>query len=124
MTSIDPSRMDPGVQAAIDTLNPTLRPIAEAIREMVLGLSPEIKEELKWGMPNYTYDGLMAYIVFAKNRVSLGFHKGSKIVSADDRGLLEGTGTYMRHIKLTSVEKADWDYLAKLTRAAMQVNRP
>lgn len=124
MTSIDPSRMDPGVQAAIDTLNPTLKPIAEAIREMVLGLSPEIKEELKWGMPNYTYDGLMAYIVFAKNRVSLGFHKGSKIMSADDRGLLEGTGAYMRHVKLTSVEKADWNYFEKLTRAAMQVNRP
>jgi len=124
MTTIDPSRIDPSVQAAIDTLNPTLKPIAEAIREMVLGQSPDIKEELKWGMPNYTYDGLMAYIVFAKNRVSLGFHKGSKITEVDDRGLLEGTGTYMRHIKLSSMEKADWDYLAKLTRAAMQVNRP
>lgn len=123
MSDIDPSRIDPGVQAAFDTLNPTLKPIAEAIREMVLGLSPDIKEELKWGMPNYTYDGLMAYIVFAKNRVSLGFHKGSKISSADDRGFLEGTGTYMRHVKLTSVEKADWEYLAKLTQAAMQVNR-
>jgi hypothetical protein len=124
MTTINPSRIDPSVQAAIDTLNPSLKPIAEAIREMVLGLSPEIKEELKWGMPNYTYDGLMAYIVFAKTRVSLGFHKGSKIAAADDRGLLEGTGTFMRHVKLTSVEKADWDYLAKLTRAAMQINRP
>jgi hypothetical protein len=124
MTTINPSRIDPSVQAAIDTLNPSLKPIAEAIREMVLGLSPEIKEELKWGMPNYTYDGLMAYVVFAKTRVSLGFHKGSKIAEADDRGQLEGTGTYMRHVKLTSLEIVDWDYLAKLTRAAMQINRP
>lgn len=124
MTKIDPSRIDPGVQAAFDTLNPTLKPIAEAIREMVLGQSPDIKEELKWGMPNYTYEGLMAYIIFAKNRVSLGFHKGSKIKSADDRGILEGEGTFMRHVKMTSVEQADWDYLALLTRAAMKVNRP
>ena len=75
-------------------------------------------------MPNYTYDGLMAYIIYAKNRVSLGFHKGSKIADADDRGILEGAGTFMRHVKLTSVDQADWDYLAKLTRAAMKVNRP
>jgi hypothetical protein len=124
MTKIDPSRFDPGVQESFETLNPALKPIAEAIREMVLAQSPEIKEELKWGMPNYTYDRLMAYIIFAKSRVSLGFHKGSKIASADDRGILEGAGTFMRHVKLTSLEKADWEYLAKLTRAAMQINRP
>ena len=124
MTAVDPSRIDPSVQATFDTLNPTLKPIAEAIREMVLSQSPEIKEELKWGMPNYTYDGLMAYIIYAKNRVSLGFHKGSKIAPEDDRGILEGAGTFMRHVKMTSVDQADWDYLAKLTQAAMKVNRP
>ena len=124
MTAIDPSRIDPSVQATVDKLNPTLKPIAEAIRETVLGQSPEIKEELKWGTPNYTYDGLMAYIIYAKNRVSLGFHKGSKIASEDDRGILEGEGTLMRHVKMTSVDQADWEYLAKLTRAAMKVNRP
>ena len=49
MPKIDPSRIDPSVQETFDTLNPTLKPIAEGIREMVLSQSPDIKEELQVG---------------------------------------------------------------------------
>ncbi len=66
--------------------------ICHRLRAIILKTLPEIKEEMKWGVPNYGND--QYYIVSLKTHVNLGFsimgmHK-------EEIALLEGSGKTMK----------------------------
>ena len=84
------------------------------LREIILKTFPSIKEEMKWGVPNY---GNLYYFVALKADVNLGF--SIKKLSNDEIKLLEGTGKTMRHIKIKSSKDIDEKKIVKLLKMVM-----
>ena len=106
----------------------TLRPIAKALRETVLNVDQNAYEVVRLGDRAATYgvgprkmiDGF-AYILPYKRWVNLGFYQGVDLT--DPKGLLEGTGAKMRHIKIRSVDEAKQPEVRALIEAALATRR-
>lgn len=71
---------DPRVDAYIARAAPFAQPILTHLRELVLSVSPEIDEDIKWGAPHFMYKGMLAGMAAFKAHCALGFWKGSLIV--------------------------------------------
>lgn len=77
------------VSAFIQGLNHPLETEMEAVREIILGVSDRITEDIKWSAPSFAYkDNMATFNPRAKKFVNLTFHKGALI--NDTTGLLEG----------------------------------
>lgn len=61
-------------------------------------------------------DAAFAYVNAFKAHVNVGFFRGA--VLSDPSGLLEGTGRFMRHVKLRPERDVDAAALWKLIRTA------
>jgi len=92
--------MDVEVSQYIEEQNSPQKEICRNLRKIILKNFPSIKEEMKWGVPNY---GNLYYFVALKDHVNLGF--SIKNLNDDEIKLLEGTGKTMRHIKIRKVEE-------------------
>ena len=72
------------------------------VREIILNVSEEIEETIKWSAPTFMYKGNMAsFFMNAKKHVSLMFHKGAFI--KDTTGLLQGDGKEARTAKFSDM---------------------
>jgi hypothetical protein len=106
--------MDEKVSQYIEAQNSPQKEICRSLREIILKTFPSIKEEMKWGVPNY---GNLYYFVALKTHVNLGF--SIKNLNKDEIRLLEGTGKTMRHIKIKNVEDIDKQRIVKLLKMVM-----
>src|SRR6187549_2425676 len=83
---------------------PKNRTIIEALRDFVKRAAPGLTESVKWG--NGCWVGKkrpVAYVYSATGYVQFGFFLGSGL--KDPKGLLEGQGKYVRHIKVRSASQ-------------------
>ncbi|MFT4416219.1 DUF1801 domain-containing protein [Fredinandcohnia humi] len=96
--------------------------ITLALRKIILTSSPELKEEFKWSMPNYSYNGLVCYIQTAKNHVNLGFHRGNILQDKDVNQLLQGTGKALRYVRIKNMEEVQPEAFTSLIQEAMRLN--
>lgn len=102
-----------------------LRPVAVALRDAILRLHPEVSEVVRLGDRAATYgvgprkmvDGY-AYIMPHAGWINLGFYRGASL--PDPKGMLEGTGAAMRHVKVRSVDESARDGLLALLAAALE----
>jgi len=85
--------------------------ICQRLRNIILETFPNIKEEMKLGVP--WYEGKY-YIVALKNSVNLGF--SLKGLSSKEIGLFEGGGKTMKHVKIRSPEEIDEKKIVELLR--------
>jgi hypothetical protein len=77
----------------------------------------DVRELLHDGHPRACVDdAAFAYVNAFKAHVNVGFFRGAEI--ADPTGLLEGTGKYMRHVKLNPDRAVDAAAVAKLIETA------
>jgi hypothetical protein len=92
------SRSDPAVAAWLKQLKHPLKPELEALRELILGVSPSVREGIKWNAPSFrTSDWFATTNVHAKDRLRLILHTGAKTKASgaaglripDPKGLLE-----------------------------------
>jgi hypothetical protein len=95
--------------------------IVTRVRRIVLQAAPQAKESIKWAQPVYESNGPFAYIKVFKNDVNFGFWRGVDI--KDPKGLLQGSGSKMRHVKLTSLDDVDESTFADFVRQAIELNR-
>ncbi len=109
--------MDEKVSQYIEEQNSPQKEICRRLREIILKTFPSIKEEMKWGVPNY---GNLYYFVALKTHVNLGF--SMKNLSKDEIKLLEGTGKTMRHIKIKSTYDIDEEKIKKLLTLVKEKN--
>ena len=106
----------------------SLRPVATALRELIIEIDPNACEVVRLGDRAATYgvgprkmiDGY-AYLQPYKQWVNLGFFQGVDL--ADPEGLLEGTGAKMRHVKIRSLGDANRSPVRALTRDAFERRR-
>ena len=90
--------------------------ICEKLREVILDTFPDIKEEMKWGVPAFG-EGLF-YIVALKNHVNLGF--SIEGLSKEELSLFDGGGKTTRHIKVSTLEDLDKDRITRLLKLVGQ----
>jgi len=87
---------------------PELRPLCEALRNLVASLHPGFVE-IVWPKHKIASFGVgpkkmtehYAYIAVQSSHVNLGFYRGTSL--PDPGGHLEGEGKKLRHVKLRSV---------------------
>jgi len=96
------SQTDPAVVDFLRDLDHPLKREIEAVRQIILGVSPEIHEGIKWNGPSFrTADYFATVNLRAKDRVQVIFHKGAKVKDnstqqvriADPGGLIKWLAT-------------------------------
>ena len=91
--------------------------IIRALRGFVARVAPELQESVKWGNGCWLEGKApVAYVYSDTGWVQFGFIRGSSL--ADPRGLLEGQGQYVRHVKVRQVQDIDEAAFAALLRQA------
>jgi hypothetical protein len=91
--------------------------IARRWFEVMRGCGDDVRESLHDGCPTACVaDAAFAYVNAFKAHVNVGLFRGAEI--ADPDGLLEGTGRFMRHVKLGPEHDVDARALTKLIETA------
>ena len=95
----------------LDDQPPKNRSIIRALRRFVKRVEPGLEESVKWGngcwVKGETPKGRVpvSYVYSAPDHVQFGFVRGSAL--KDPRGLLEGNGQYVRHVKVRKPSDID-----------------
>ena len=91
--------------------------IARSWFEVLRNCGEEVRELLHDGHPTACVeDAAFAYVNAFKAHTNVGFFRGAEL--ADPKGLLEGTGKIMRHVKLSPEREVDSAALTKLIQSA------
>ena len=106
--------MDNKVGEYIEKQKSPQKEICQKLRGIILNTFPDIKEEMKYGVPYY---GNKYYIVALKTHVNLGF--SIKNLTKKEISLLEGSSKTMRHLKVNSIETINEDKILKLLKMVM-----
>ena len=80
---------DKTVDNWIAALEPHVRPVAAALRRLILDACPDLAESIKWGNPVYERTGKVCYLAATEAYVSLGFFNGAALT--DPERIIEGT---------------------------------
>jgi len=113
-TSVD---RDPAIEAWMHEHSGELGAIARHWFEVMRACGDDVRELLHDGHPTACVgDAAFAYVNAFKAHVNVGFFRGAEI--ADPKGLLEGTGRFMRHVKLGPGREVDAVALTKLIETA------
>ena len=91
--------------------------IARRWFEVMRSCGEDVRELLHDGHPTACRgDAAFGYVNAFKAHVNVGFFRGAEL--PDSKGLLEGTGKVMRHVKLSPEREVDATALTKLIEAA------
>ena len=91
--------------------------IAQRWFEVMRDCGDDVRELLHDGHPTACVgDAAFAYVNVFKAHVNVGFFRGAEI--ADPERLLEGTGKFIRHVKLRPESDVDATALMKLIETA------
>ena len=108
------------IDAYVRQLPTEVREIAEEVLRTVINAAPKARASIKWAQPVFDYDGPFAFLRGAQKHVTLGFWRGLELT--DPRGLLEGAGEKMAHIKVRSVADLPRDQIVRWVKEAMLLN--
>lgn len=108
---------DPGIETWINEHAGDLGALAQHWFEAMRACGEDVREILHDGHPTACVaDAAFGYVDAFKAHVNVGFFRGAEL--ADPQGLLEGTGKFMRHVKLRPGRDVNVAALAKLIDAA------
>jgi len=110
-------RRDPAVETWFREHAGELGAVAQRWFEVMRGYGADVREVLHDGQPTACVgDAAFAYVDAFTAHVNVGFLRGAEI--ADPHGMLEGTGKYMRHVKLRPGQAIDTKALTRLIETA------
>jgi hypothetical protein len=110
-------RRDPAIDAWMNEQSADLRAIARRWFDVMRERGDDVRELMHDGHPTACAgDAAFAYVNAFTAHVNVGFFRGAEIV--DPAQLLEGTGKYMRHVKLRPGSEVDATALIELIDAA------
>jgi hypothetical protein len=111
------TKRDQAIEAWMRAHADELGGIAQRWFEVMRNCGDDVLELLHDGHPTACVDdAAFAYANAFKAHVNVGFFRGAEL--ADPDGLLEGTGKFMRHVKLRPGQLVDDAALRKLIHAA------
>lgn len=110
-------KRDPAIEAWMLKQSDELAPIAKRWFEVMRDCGDDVRELLHDGHPTACIgDAAFGYVNAFRTHVNVGFFRGAEI--ADPDRLLEGTGKFMRHVKLRPDKELDSAALTRLIKAA------
>lgn len=110
-------RRDPAIEAWMREHAGELGAIARRWFEVMRACGDDVRELLHDGHPTACVaDAAFAYVNAFRAHVNVGFFRGAEL--ADPDGLLEGTGKFMRHVKLRPGRDVDAEALTELIETA------
>src|SRR6476659_8995438 len=110
-------KRDPAIEVWMHEHAGALGVIARHWFEVMRKCGDDVRELLHDGHPTVCIaDAAFGYVNAFKNHVNVGFFRGAEI--ADPEGLLEGTGKFMRHVKLQPDRDCNATALRKLIDTA------
>jgi hypothetical protein len=110
-------KRDPGIDVWLQQHSNELGEIARRWFEVMRDCGGDVRELLHDGHPTACVgDAAFAYVNAFTSHVNVGFFRGAELADVD--GLLEGTGKFMRHVKLRTASDVDATALRKLIEAA------
>lgn len=108
---------DPAIDRWMSEHPGELGTIAHRWFEVMRACGDDVRELLHDGHPTACVgDAAFAYVNAFRSHVNVGFFRGAEL--PDPRGLLEGTGRFMRHVKLRPGVDLDSDALMTLIHTA------
>lgn len=108
---------DPAIDAWFEAHAGSLGTLARHWFEVMRACGPDVRELLHDGHPTACIgDAAFAYVNVFRAHVNVGFFRGAEI--EDPAHLLEGTGKFMRHVKLRPEREIDFAALSKLIATA------
>ena len=111
------AKRDPAIEAWMHEHSDELGAIARRWFDIMRDCGDDVQELLHDGHPTACVgDAAFAYVNAFKAHVNVGFFRGAEI--ADPAGLLEGTGKFMRHVKLGPGRAVDTTALISLVETA------
>ena len=110
-------KRDPAIEVWMHEHSGELGVIAQDWFEVMRACGDDVRELLHDGHPTACVaDAAFGYVNAFKAHVNVGFFRGAEI--ADPEGLLEGTGKFMRHVKLRPECDVNATALMKLIETA------
>src|SRR5215210_5709062 len=108
---------DPAIDRWLHDHSGPLCALARHWFECLRNCGDDVRELLHDGHPTACVgDAAFAYVNAFKAHVNVGFFRGAEI--ADPSGILEGTGKFMRHVKLRPESDVDAATLTALIQTA------
>lgn len=110
-------RRDPAIETWMSGQTAELGAISRHWFDVMRKCGGEVRELLHDGHPTACVsDAGFGYVNAFKAHVNVGFFRGAAI--ADPEGLLEGTGRFMRHVRLAPGENVNAKALSRLIETA------
>lgn len=110
-------KRDPAIEIWMKAQTEELGVIARHWFEVMRNCGDDVRELLHDGHPTACIaDAAFGYVNAFRAHVNVGFFRGAEI--ADPEGLLEGTGKFMRHVKLRPDRDLNATALTKLIDTA------
>jgi hypothetical protein len=110
-------KREPAIDKWLDMQPHELGSIARAWFTLMRDCGTDVRELMHDGCPTVCVeDAAFAYVNAYRAHVNVGFFHGASL--ADPSGLLEGTGKYMRHVKVRPGLALDESSLGTLVNAA------
>lgn len=111
------ARRHPGVAAWLEAHPGELGAIARRWFEAMRACGDDVRELIHDGQPTACVcDAAFAYVDVFTAHVNVGFFNGAEL--ADPHELLQGTGRFMRHVKLRPGDEVDATALSELIGTA------
>ena len=96
--------------------------VAKAVRALVRKAVAGSEEYVNpWKIPSFDLNGPLCFYMAAKDHVLLGFMRGA--ILSDPGKLLEGTGKFLRHVKLRSLADVRRREVLGLVEESAALNR-
>jgi hypothetical protein len=93
-----------------------------ALRKLMKQVAPTLTESVKWGNGVWLGEEWPVVFLHAKDdHLQFGFFGGAGL--SDPKGLLKGTGKYIKHIKVYALSDIDETAFARLIRQAVRQER-
>jgi len=115
-------------EEALSGSSSPVREITERLRALIIDEYPEVVEVpwpkqriIGYGVGPKKMSEHFCYIGAYRAHVNLGFYYGAEL--ADPRGLMEGTGKKLRHIKVKNIEKVDQPALRDIIQDSLEERR-
>ena len=110
----------------LDDQPANLRSLLVAIRSAILEANPDFTEAKKWGVPNYwlpevSRRTICMINVFKDQYVRVEYHNGATMPDPESR--LEGTGKFLRHIKIRDEDPETMTAISQYVRLSEELAR-
>jgi hypothetical protein len=113
---------DARVADFLSSLPEEKRKLAEIIRRTVLQADKKVEETIKWGNLTFVKNSKNIAFVYTYDKgpyINFGFLKATSL--KDPKGLFQGTGKGMRHVKIYSEKDIDKKQFTAWVKEAVQL---